>query len=81
MLRARPSDSAAAKRIDARSHWQRRNGTAVETAEGAAADADMANDDEEAGAGEAAAAAAVAVEAAEKRAAGAGDLLLAMLGE
>ena len=31
---------------------------AVETAEGAAADADMANDDEEAGAGEAAAAAA-----------------------
>ena len=27
MLRARPSDSAAAKRIDARSHWQRRNGT------------------------------------------------------
>ena len=54
---------------------------AVETAEGAAADADMANDDEEAGAGEAAAAAAaVAVEAAEKRAAGAGDLL-AMLGE
>ena len=56
---------------------------AVETAEGAAADADMANDDEEAGAGEAAAAAAaaaVAVEAAEKRVAGAGDLL-AMLGE
>ena len=53
---------------------------AVETAEGAAADADMANDDEEAGAGEAAAAAAVAVGAAEKRVAGAGGLL-AMLGE
>ena len=40
MLRARPSDSAAAKRIDARSHWQRRNGTARRSAACAAGGGD-----------------------------------------